>query len=56
MENRMTTLPDDLPEKRSRRATDAQPIGELLKELLAQYQARFPGISIAIVETQENAL
>jgi uncharacterized protein len=56
MENRITTRLEDLPETRNRCSTDAHPIGEILEELLAQYQARFPGIQIAIAETPVNAL
>ena len=56
MENRITTRLDDLPEKSCRHSADAHPIGEILEELLAQYQARFPGIQIAVVETPANAL
>jgi hypothetical protein len=55
MENRITTL-SELPEKQDRRPNDARPIGEILEELLNQYQARFPGIRIAVVETPVNAL
>ena len=28
-----------------------QPIGEILDELLAQYEAEFPGVCITVVET-----
>jgi hypothetical protein len=56
MENRLTDLLNDLSEKQNRRLEDARPIGEILKELLAQYQARYPGIRLAIVETPRNAL
>jgi hypothetical protein len=28
-----------------------QPIGEILDELLAQYEAKFPGVYITVVET-----
>jgi hypothetical protein len=56
MENRITTLLEELPKSQCHRVTDAQPIGEILQELLAQYQARFPGIHIATVETPANAL
>ena len=33
-----------------------QPIGEVLAELLAQYQARFPQVRIAAIETPAVAL
>jgi hypothetical protein len=29
----------------------AQPIGEILEELLVQYQTRFPQLNISLVET-----
>ncbi|MCC6124653.1 MAG: hypothetical protein IT426_06810 [Pirellulales bacterium] len=56
MENRIRTPLEELPETRIRRSADARPIGEILEELLAQYQARFPGIRIAVVETPATAL
>lgn len=56
MENRIATPWEEMPETENRRSTDARPIGEILAELLAQYQARFPGIRIAVVETPANAL
>ena len=34
-----------------RRSDQPQPIGEILAELLARYQQRFPGVQIAVVET-----
>ena len=33
-----------------------QPIGAILAELLAQYQARFPEVHIAVVETPAVAV
>jgi hypothetical protein len=39
-----------------RRVDDARPIGEILEELLARYQARFPNLYVAFVETPANAL
>jgi hypothetical protein len=56
MENRITTRLEEMSETQNRRSGDAHPIGEILEELLAQYQARFPGIRIAVVETPVNAL
>ncbi|MGO8749627.1 MAG: hypothetical protein ACLQNE_27035 [Thermoguttaceae bacterium] len=49
MENRISTLPDESREREDRR--EPQPIGEILAELLAQYQARFPEVHITVVET-----
>ena len=34
---------------------EPQAIGEILDELLAQYEARFPGVHIAVVETTATA-
>jgi hypothetical protein len=34
-----------------RRGGQPQPIGEILAELLAQYEARFPEAGIAVVQT-----
>ena len=56
MENHIMARLLDLPDDRNCRLADAHPIGEILEELLAQYQARFPGIRIAVVETAVNAL
>jgi hypothetical protein len=30
---------------------EPRPLGEILEELLAQYEARFPGIHITVMET-----
>jgi hypothetical protein len=30
---------------------EPQPVGEILEELLAQYESKFPGIRITVVET-----
>jgi hypothetical protein len=49
MENRITTL---IEEERK----DAHPISEILEELFAQYESRFPGLRIAVVETPVNAI
>lgn len=38
------------------RKNNAQPIGEILKELFVLYENRFPGINIAAVETPVNAI
>ena len=56
METRITARLPDSPDERNCRSADVHPIGEILEELLAQYQARFPGIRIAVVETAVNAL
>ncbi len=56
MENRITAPQDESSESSGNRLSGAQPIGEILQELLAQYQVQFPGIRIAVVETPANAL
>ena len=52
MENRISTVQGDGTESRQ----GPQAIGEILAELLAQYQARFPEIRIAVVETPAVAV
>jgi hypothetical protein len=49
MENRITNI---VEEERK----DALPISEILEELFAQYEIRFPGVRIAVVETPVNAI
>jgi hypothetical protein len=56
MENRITIPRDESAERNGNRLSGALPIGEILQELLAQYQVQFPGIRIAVVETPANAL
>ena len=45
-----TTICDD------ERDGEPQPVGEILEELLAQYEAKFPGIHITVVETAATAV
>jgi hypothetical protein len=45
-----TTLCDD------ERDREPQPVGEILEELLSQYEARFPDIHINVVETAATAV
>jgi hypothetical protein len=33
------------------RSDEPQPVGEILEELLAQYERRFPNLHITVVET-----
>ena len=35
----------------NRRGGEPQPIGEILAELLAQYEGRFPAANVAVVQT-----
>ena len=35
---------------------EPQPVGEILEELLAQYEARFPNTRIVVVETAATAV
>lgn len=44
MSNRITTDDTEL-------RVEPQPLGEILEELLMQYEAQFPGIKIVVVET-----
>jgi hypothetical protein len=54
MENRISqTIHRDRNQEENR---GPQPIGEVLAELLTQYQARFPEVRIAIVETPAVAV
>lgn len=47
MENRITQIDDRRPQ-----SSDIPPtIGQVLAELLAQYQVRFPQVQITLVET-----
>jgi hypothetical protein len=50
--NKITALCGDEPE----RGDKPQPLGEILHELLTQYEARFPGINIVVVETAATAV
>jgi hypothetical protein len=52
MQNRIT----DIIERRDTRSDEPQPVGEILEELLAQYEQRFPDIHITIVETTATAV
>jgi hypothetical protein len=45
-----TTFCDD------ERDREPQPVGEILEELLARYEAQFPNVHIAIVETAATAI
>ena len=52
MENRISQIVNE--ERKDRQGP--QPIGEILQELLAQYQVRFPEVRIAVVETPAVAV
>lgn len=56
MNNRIADLIDDPPQAGEQRPQEPQPIGEILKDLLAQYERRFPGIGVAVVETPATAI
>ena len=47
-----TTFGDDERERDS----EPQPVGEILEELLAQYETKFPDIHISVVETVATAV
>ncbi len=50
MESRTSVFEEDF-DGREDRGGEPQPIGEILAELLAQYQARFPEVQVSVVET-----
>ena len=52
MQNRISHIAES-PENRD---AEPQPIGEILEELLAQYERRFPNIHIVVVETAATAV
>jgi len=54
MNNRISQL--EKPAKESDDRTGPQPIGAILDELLAQYQARFPDVRITVVQTPAVAI
>ena len=56
MNSRISTQFEDWPETREQRNQEPQPIGKILEELLAQYERRFPGVRIAVVETPATAI
>jgi hypothetical protein len=47
-----TTFCDD----ERQRDGEPQPVGEILEELLAQYERRFPDLHITVVETAATAV
>lgn len=56
MKNRITRPLEDLPDADERRPQEPQRIGEILEELLSQYERRYPGVRIAVVETSATAI
>lgn len=54
MENRISQF--ERKESKQEDHQGPQPIGEILAELLAQYQARFPEVRIAVIETPAVAV
>ncbi len=46
---------DDLPGAEPR-GGDAQPIGDVLAELLARYREQYPGLNLSIVELPSTAV
>lgn len=54
MENRISRLENNDRGHEDRRGP--QPVGAILAELLAQYQARFPEVHITVVETPAVAV
>ena len=55
MQNRFSDN-GDTTERRDGRDDEPQPVGEVLEELLAQYERRFPGVRITVVETAATAV
>lgn len=53
MKTRISAFYDNLNERREEpgHRDGPQPIGEILAELLAEYEVRFPEVRIAVVET-----
>lgn len=54
MDQHMTTQ-DDRRERQAEHRDGPMPIGEVLTELFARYQARFPELQITIVHTTAEA-
>jgi hypothetical protein len=52
MQNRIT----DFSEVRDGRGNEPQPLGEILEELLVEYERRFPDVHITVVETTATAV
>ncbi|MCR4411745.1 MAG: hypothetical protein NUV77_04885 [Thermoguttaceae bacterium] len=51
MDDERTTLCDETPRRRRQHAShEICTIGEVLAELLAQYQTRYPDIRVTVVE------
>ena len=55
MKNRISRQFDDTPQAQEARREEARRISEVLDELLKDYQRRFPGVKIALVETPATA-
>lgn len=52
MQNRIS----DLFDEQDRPSNEPQPIGDILEELLVQYEQRFPGIQVGVIETAAMAV
>ena len=46
----MRNQTSDSSERHEWQDDDAQPIGDILEELLAQYECRFPSVQIGVIE------
>lgn len=51
MNNRISNLFEDTPESRREQKEEVQRIDAILNDLLAQYERRFPGLKISVMET-----
>ncbi len=56
MNDLSSTWFEDSRQNRCEQKAEPQPIGEILEELLAQYERRFPDVRIAVVETPATAI
>ncbi len=56
MNDSISTCLEDAPAVRRERQAEPQRIGDILEELLAQYERRFPGVRITVVETPATAI
>ena len=59
MNNRIDNMFEEMAEKQASRIDSAHRphrINEVLEELFVQYEHRFPGVRIAVVETRASAV
>ena len=56
MNNRISNLLEDSPGSGKDGNDDPRRINEVLEELFTQYERRFPGVKIVVVETPATAI